>query len=763
MNPTPQLPDAPEADDPRFLAAAQSYLAELEAGRRPERAAFVARFPQLGDGLAPYLDALDMIHAAPLRPPSSGRRVVQGGLSTDQIGDFRIVGEIGRGGMGVVYEAVQLPLNRRVALKVLPLAAALDARQRQRFQTEAQAAAQLHHTNIVPVYAVGCERGVPYYAMQLIEGRNLAEVIRELRTSLREGRAAPEPTLRPAPPGAATAPGAELSTQHTAHRADYYRTAARLAVQVAEALEHAHQLGVIHRDVKPANLLLDAGGTVWVTDFGLAQFHTGHSLTRTGDLMGTLRYMSPEQAGGQRLPVDPRNDVYSLGATLYELLTLEPLFDGADHRRLLRQILEDDPLPLRAVDPSVPAELETIVLKAVSKSPGERYGTAQEFADDLRRFLDHRPILARRPTVVEHLRKWTRRHPSVVVASAVVLILVSVVSLACAAVVFGEQAKTEAAYKQVLIEQAKTEAAFRREAAAAQNERRRAEEAEARLRLARRSVDELFQLSEEELADRGGMERLRKRVLDSVLIYYRELLEELDGDPMAQKELRETKTQVEKIIADLAVLQSAEQFHLLTEADVHADLRLTGEQRTKVKEMVDRLDRRGPPRDDRNRLSPDERRQQDLDRARASHAEARRLLSPEQLRRLPQIALQVQGIGAFRQADVAAALKLAPDQRERIRDIEDEVFWAGMMERKKDEEASKAGPPDRKPGGDPRKQNDAAKRRQEENDKKRRQEALERVLTLLTPEQAQRWANMTGDPFRGTVQPFGHGRPWSPR
>jgi len=228
-------------------------------------------------------------------------------------------------------------------------------------------------------------------------------------------------------------------------------------------------------------------------------------------------------------------------------------------------------------------------------------------------------------------------------------------------------------------------------------------------------------------------------------------LEQLGGDPMTQKELLETKAQVEKIIADLSVLQAAEQLRLLRQPDVQADLRLTEEQRTKVKEIVDRLDpRRGPPTG-RDRLPPDERRQQDLDRARASNAEARRVLGPEQFRRLPQIALQVQGIGAFRQADVAAALKLTPEQRERIRDLEDDVVWAGMMERRRDEEANR---PDRKRPGDPRRA-DELKRKQEENDKTRRRDALEHVVALL----AQRWKEMTGEPFKGTL----HGPPGPPR
>ena len=345
-----------------------------------------------------------MVHGAGTQlRSSSGRAVADPALPPEALGDFRIVREIGRGGMGIVYEAVQLSLGRPVALKVLPFAAALDAKQLRRFQNEAQAAAQLHHTNIVPVYAVGCERGVHYYAMQLIEGQNLADLILNLcpptLCAPAEGDSVSQPSSV-----SSSAPTilAQLSTQRASHAAGFYRTAASIALQAAEGLEHAHQLGIIHRDIKPANLLVDVRGNVWITDFGLAQFHTRAGLTRTGDLLGTLRYMSPEQASGPSIPLDPRTDIYSLGATLYELLTTQPLFEGTDHGRILRHILYDEPRAPRTVDPAVPPDLETIVLKAISKNPAERYATAQDFADDLRRFLDNRTILARRPTLTQH-------------------------------------------------------------------------------------------------------------------------------------------------------------------------------------------------------------------------------------------------------------------------------------------------------------------------------------------------------------------------
>ncbi len=198
-------------------------------------------------------------------------------------------------------------------------------------------------------------------------------------------------------------------------------------MQAAEALDHAHQLGVVHRDVKPANLLVDGRGSLWVTDFGLAQVQQSEaSLTRTGDLVGTLRYMSPEQALAKRVVIDHRTDVYSLGATLYELLTLRPAFGGNDRQELLRQIAFDEPLSPRRLNRAVAAELEVVVLKALEKNPAERYVTAQELADDLRRWLDDRPIQARRPSLLQRARKWARRHQPAVRTGVALLVLAAI-------------------------------------------------------------------------------------------------------------------------------------------------------------------------------------------------------------------------------------------------------------------------------------------------------------------------------------------------
>jgi eukaryotic-like serine/threonine-protein kinase len=329
-----------------------------------------------------------------------------------RLGDFRVVRLLGSGGMGVVYEAVQVSLGRRVALKVLRESAALDPRSLRRFQVEAQAAASLRHPHIVPVFATGSHDGIAYYVMEYIECRDLARIIAELRRD--------ESTQSRAGTAAKVAPRRPLLNDGSS----FERDVARLARQAAIALEHAHANDVLHRDVKPSNLLIDEKGHLWITDFGLARIKGRSDLTRTGEAPGTPRYMSPEQALGRRNPLDGRTDVYSLGATLYEILTLVPPFRGDDRIDLLHRIAHQDPVPPRRIDSRIPVELETIVLKAMAKVAGDRYATAADMADDLGRFLDDRPIRARRPGVLGRTARWTHRHGKLVAiagASAVVL------------------------------------------------------------------------------------------------------------------------------------------------------------------------------------------------------------------------------------------------------------------------------------------------------------------------------------------------------
>jgi WD40 repeat protein/serine/threonine protein kinase len=370
---------------------------------------------------------------------------------TGDLGDFRILREIGRGGMGVVYEAEQISLARRVALKVLPFAGVLDERQLQRFRNEARAAAGLHHPHIVPVYAVGCERGVHYYAMQFIEGRNLAGVLAELRGQPRRpaGNAGESThTDRDQRPAHVRTESAETQVRPAATTIGgrpgeiTIHDIVEWTIQAADALDYAHSVGIVHRDVKPSNLLIDTCGRIWVTDFGLAQFEADPGLTLTGDVLGTLRYMCPEQALGQRGVVDQRADVYSLGATLYELLTLVPVCASTNRAELLRWIEQEDPPPPRRRNRAIPPELETIVLKAIAKDPAARYATARDFADDLRRFREDRPIAARRPGWREQSRKWSRRHRALTRSLAAASVFSCLSLLIASLLVIREHAET---------------------------------------------------------------------------------------------------------------------------------------------------------------------------------------------------------------------------------------------------------------------------------------------------------------------------------
>jgi serine/threonine protein kinase len=717
-------------DDPRLRAVLQEYLHELEAGRRPDRRALAERLPELAGAMAPYLDALDMVHAAAGllhvsgegRPAAPAVEAVET-LEAEPLGDFRIVREIGRGGMGVVYEAVQRSLGRRVALKVLPFAAALDGRQLQRFHNEAQAAAHLHHPNIVPVYAVGCERGVHFYAMQLIEGQNLAALIDGLKSS--SARRGGEPTgPYPAPaagqPAADTRPGpaAEWTTKRSERAGDYFRSVARLAAQAAAALDYAHGLGIVHRDVKPANLLLDGRGNVWVTDFGLASFHTDANLTQSGDLLGTFRYMSPEQAGGQRALIDHRTDVYALGATLYELLTLKPIFDGADRQALLRQILDEEPRPPRAIDPAIPAELETVVLKAVAKVPSERYATARELADDLQRFWEDRPITARRPSMLEQVTKWARRHRPVVF-SALAALLLTVAGLSVATVL------TAHAYDRE-----------RQKAREADEQRIRADD---NFRQAWQAVDRFAQIGEQGAVGDPISSQLRWRLLEAALEYYHNFIERYHDVPSIRDELEASRDNVKKIRAELTTLMEDHLYHLMYQPSVQNELQLSDEQRQRLAKLYDALDL------DRKK---DETRQQRLERARRRKDGIAKVLSKEQMKRFTQISIQVRGGLAFSDPDVVLALGLTEEQKKQISDLQECSHPGGPPP-----EERGLRPPDRPRGpfkhfGGPG---------------EARERMLKRTLEVLTPDQRRKWEELTGEPFKGELHFGGRPKPPGPR
>jgi WD40 repeat protein/serine/threonine protein kinase/tetratricopeptide (TPR) repeat protein len=444
---------------------ADEFADRYRRGERPSLQEYTDRHPGLADDILELFPALVEMEQAKEDRDNVSEPENAGPLPPlERLGDFRIIREIGHGGMGVVYEAEQISLGRRVALKVLPRQVLADAKAKRRFEREARAAAKLHHTNIVPVFGVGEHEGLLYYAMQFIQGLGLDVVLDELRR-VRQPLGRPVPTqggavgrktdinmnvtaadvakslltgnLQPVDPATALTiaresqqasnlgvdmparaasssatihlPGQSDASTLTESGRQYWQSVARIGMQVADALAHAASQGVLHRDIKPANLLLDDTGNVWVTDFGLAKGLTdGDNLTHTGDIVGTMRYMAPERFNGQG---DVRSDTYALGLTLYELLTLRPAFSEADRNKLIKQVMHDEPLRPRKLNPGVPRDLETVVLKAIARDPAHRYQTPAAMAEDLKRFVEDRPIRARRVSDVERLWRWCRRNP----------------------------------------------------------------------------------------------------------------------------------------------------------------------------------------------------------------------------------------------------------------------------------------------------------------------------------------------------------------
>jgi serine/threonine protein kinase len=493
-------------DDPRVVAALREYLAALENGERPDRAAFLARHSDIAGALSECLDGLDFVHSAGRSGPAQSSHALDGLVQAGTpLGDFRIIREVGRGGMGVVYEAEQLSLGRRVALKVLPFAATMDPRHLQRFQNEARAAACLQHPHIVPVHAVGCERGVHYYAMQFIDGQSLGQVIEVLRASKELNHRDTENTEKRQQTAVSS-----LCPLWLCGSNDFFRRIAEWGIQAAEALEHAHSVGIVHRDIKPANLMIDSHGSLWITDFGLARTAADAGLTMTGDVLGTLRYMSPEQALAKHGLVDHRTDIYSLGVTLYELLTGTPAVTGKVREAILNAITLDEPRPLRALEAAIPQDVETIVLKAIEKDPHDRYATARELADDLRRFLEDKPLRTRRPTLWQRAARWARRHKAVVRAFSLGLAL-AVIALAVSTVLVWRAYRAEAEQRQL------ADARLR--------------EAKEQRRQARQAVDTMYlEVAQNWLDRQPQMGELQKQFLEKVVRYYQAFAEEEGGD-----------------------------------------------------------------------------------------------------------------------------------------------------------------------------------------------------------------------------------------
>lgn len=440
---------------------ADRWTHELAAGVQPNVDEARRQHPQLRESIdqlyrcvVGMFDASVPSHelAQPAGKPTSATRAPEVELPLDSVptrlGEFEIVEEIGRGGMGTVFRARQPSLNREVALKVLRVPKGSGEKLRRRFLREARAVAQLHHTNIVPIFDTGVAEGYHYFAMQLINGVGLDKFIRMLRREADEEHNGANPQATDPVADSITncsltgkseltlsldEGGDEGGAALEANRSDgiafrqksqlqgsYWQSIAGIGIQIAEALQHAHEHGVLHRDVKPSNLLIDGKGVVWVTDFGLAKADEEENLTRPGDTLGTLRYMAPEQLDGT---CDSRSDVYAVGATLYELATRQPVHNATERRQLIKQVATEHPRPARNLEPRIPRDLAAIIDIALDPNPERRYSTAQELADDLKRFLEDRPISVRKTSKLNQLARWSRRHPSLALLSLLLLLL----------------------------------------------------------------------------------------------------------------------------------------------------------------------------------------------------------------------------------------------------------------------------------------------------------------------------------------------------
>lgn len=460
-------------------AIASEFTERCRAGDVPSIESYAARYPDLADDIRDLFSVIRDVELAKDAMSMSSGRVLSAEPAIDRLGDFRIIRELGRGGMGLVYEAEQESLGRRVAIKVLPHHLVASPNRRERFEREARTAARLHHTSIVPIFGVGGQDGYPYFVMQYIRGVGLDALFQRLfadsndrhvgssstghshtppsfdfgtvarsmlgamsetssgslsaasRTNAAPGSGAPPASASPTSSGVvheAALPGTPAGQKTLT--LPYWRSLAGLIAQAADALAYAHGQGVLHRDIKPSNLLLDRDGTLWVTDFGLAKASDHSDVTRAGDVVGTLRYMAPEQ---YRHQTTPQSDVYSLGITLYELAVLRPAFVDVKGSGLNRAILEGVLWPAQRYCPDLPRDLATIIDKATAREPQHRYASAADLRDDLQRFVEDRPIEARRVSTLERFWRWSRRNPALSASLAGVALLLLVVAVVSSA------------------------------------------------------------------------------------------------------------------------------------------------------------------------------------------------------------------------------------------------------------------------------------------------------------------------------------------
>lgn len=507
-----------EAMQDRVVALLDKYLVELENGGHPSIESIVAEYPELARPLRSSLESirlLNRVHGASddshASPPVFPMRT-----HPKSVGEFELGRELGRGAMGVVYAAKMASTGSEVAIKFLDSQGVRDQGGIERFRREARAAESLNHPSIVPVYHIGCDNGRHYYTMKLIDGASLSHTIdtafHRNSNTIRVGPSNSSKLNSPVPTG------------------EYYRSLANEMAKVADALHAAHTMGVIHRDIKPSNLLMDSTGHVWITDFGLAHVEDGLNLTYSGDIIGTFQYMSPEQASGKRERVDFRSDIYSLGATLYELFTGNAPYSGMDRAEILRRIQTAEPLRPLAYNRELPRDLETIIRRAMRPDREDRYQSASSVAEDLIRFSNGQPIVANAVSMGEQAKNWARlRSGRIAVALFIALFGIMVLGIVNV---------------QIELEKRQTASALRT--------------SDLNYRQLRSAVDTLGFRFAEQLTELPGTEALRREVLAATLGYYESFIASANADPRLASDVAHTKLKIARLIRTIGSVDEAD-------------------------------------------------------------------------------------------------------------------------------------------------------------------------------------------------------------
>ncbi len=488
-----------EATQYRVVAILDKYLVELENGGQPSIDAIVAEYPELDKPLRSSLESIRLLNKVHEGSDHSEILTIYSNHNPPSeavVGGYVIGRELGRGAMGVVYAAKCEANAEEVAIKFLETKGIRDQGCIERFRREARAAESLNHPNIVPVYEIGYDQSKHFYTMKLIDGASLSHTID------------------------ATFNRIANSTECLPSNVEYYRHLAEAMSRVADALHAAHSTGIVHRDIKPSNLLMDTKGQIWITDFGLAHVDDGLNLTYTGDIIGTFQYMSPEQASGKRERIDIRSDIYSLGATLYELFTGFAPYAGLERAEILQRIQTAEPLRPTAYNRDLPLDLETIIRRAMRPDRSDRYQSAALFAEDLHRFASGQPILARAVSIGERGKKWASAHSGRLAIALLIALLGIVVLTVTNLLIAGQRQLTAEALRS----------------------------SEWYARKARSAVHTLGTQFAEQLNDIPRTESLRRKVLDETLDFYESFIASANNDPRLVHDVAQTKLKIAQLM-----------------------------------------------------------------------------------------------------------------------------------------------------------------------------------------------------------------------